>query len=191
MSQDGSTPWPQHDLELASKMAAATDAQLHHWMCDCAEHALAVCEPLCADTGYLCPPDPTPIEVKRRWLAGTATEDALADAQREAVCECYYGKSIELGAAVLGTAWYPGSGLTLPEDEAYAESMTHYPGALAAARDVMRQCVQAVRTFTYNARWKSEGSNLAAAAAQRAGDAERAWQRDHILSKGSQEHQLT
>lgn len=181
MRQDSDTRWPERDPELTARMEGASDAELHAWMCDCAEHALAVCEPLCADAGFSAPPDTTPIKVKRRWLEGLATEEELQDAQKAGVWECYWGKSIELGAALLGTAWYPGSGLTLPEDEEYAERMTYYPGALAAALDVMHECVNAVRSFVYGALWKRENSEPASKVVQQAIDSEQTWQRRHIL----------
>ncbi|MDI3289062.1 hypothetical protein [Polyangium sp. 15x6] len=174
--------WPDRDTELVARMAAAPDYLLHEWMCDCAEHALSVCDPLSVAAKYSMP-DPTPIEVKRSWLAGEADDDDLERAQIWGVQECYHGKPIALGAAVLGTAWYPGSGLALAEDEHYAESMTYYPSAFAAACDVMRECVKAVEAMALRATWKSGDRSSAGASSRQASEAERAWQRRRILSE--------
>lgn len=170
-------PWPDRDPELAALLAAAPDAALHALMCDCAEHALELCEPLYRAAGYTLLPDAEPIEVKRRWLAGECGEDELVAAQSGAVWCCYWGNPIALGAAVLGAAWHPGSGLALAEDEQYAESMTWYESAREAACDVMRESVKAVDGVAYRAAWRREDEGPAAEASRRARAAEEDWQR--------------
>jgi hypothetical protein len=105
----------------------------------------------------------------------SAAPATLADresAQSAAVFECYWGNPLELGAAVLGAAWYPGGGLVLAEDEHYAESMTHQPSAFAAACDVMRECVKAVALIAHRVAWNTEGKDAAAGAWRPARDAE-------------------
>ncbi|MDI1449529.1 SpoIIE family protein phosphatase [Polyangium sp. 6x1] len=174
--------WPGSDPELVARMAAAPDYLLHTWMCDCAEHALSVCDALAGAAGYGSMPEPTPIEVKRSWLAGEADDADLERAQYQAVPECYWGKPLALGAAVLGAAWYPGSGLALAEDEHYAESMSYYPSAFAAACDVMRECMKAVGDVAHRAALKSGDPSSAGEVWRRAREAEMAWQRSHILS---------
>lgn len=175
-------PWPERDPELMALLAAASEPWLHALMCDCAEHALAMCEPLYRAAGYTCLPDPEPIEVKREWLAGACDDGALGSAQSAAVWHCYWGNPIALGAAVLGAAWRPGCGLALAEDEEYAESMTWYERALDAACDVMREAVKAVDEVAFRAQRRSEEPGPAAEVGRRARAAEEAWQRQRAFA---------
>lgn len=174
--------WPERDVELMALLAAAPDPWLHALMCDCAEHALAVCEPLYRAAGYRFLPDPEPIAAKREWLAGACDEEALAGARAAAVWHCYWGNPIALGAAVLGAAWCPGGGLVLAEDEQYAESMTWYERALDAACDVLREAVKGVADVAYRAQWRREDPGPAGEAARRARAAEEAWQRQRAFA---------
>lgn len=137
------TEWPQCDAELVGRITAATETDCHRWMCACAEDTLGLCDTLHVAAGFALP-EPTTIELKRAWLAGSATDDDLACAQRYAVNDCYHGHCLALGAALLGCLWHPGSGASLSEDEHYAESMTWYPDARAALLDILRECWRAV-----------------------------------------------
>ncbi|MGC4115587.1 MAG: hypothetical protein QM765_13480 [Myxococcales bacterium] len=170
--------WPADDAELCALLAAASDRDLHAFMCDCAEHALAVCKPIHRAAGYSLFPPAEPLEVKRRWLRGEASDEELSGAQSGAVFYCYWGSILELGAAVLGAAWHPGGGLCLAEDEEYAESMTWHETAREAAADVMDQCVQAVVEVHVHLTWKKDEPRPAQEAAVRSREAEQAWQRD-------------
>ncbi|MEZ4328555.1 MAG: hypothetical protein R3B40_25250 [Polyangiales bacterium] len=172
--------WPHDDPQLMAQLATLSDALLHTLMCDCAEHALEVCAPIHRDAGFDLLPEREPIELKRSWLVGGCTDAELADAQQGAVWHCYWGNPIALGAAVLGAAWQPGSGLTLAEDEAYAEAMTWYDTTLAAAGDVLREAVRGVGDVVFGLRWRTDGPAAAPGAAEAARAAERAWQRERV-----------
>ncbi len=157
-----------------------SDVLLHALMCDCAEHALKVCTPIHRDAGFDLLPDREPIDKKRCWLAGACSNAELAEAQQGAVWHCYWGNPIALGAAVLGAAWQPGSGLALAEDEAYAESMTWYDTTLGAARDVMHEAVRGVGDVVFGLSWRTDGPSAAPDTAGAAREAERAWQRARV-----------
>ena len=175
--------WPDEELTALLKKAPAR--ALHELMCDCAAHALEVCEPIYRKAGFTLFPEEEPLAVKRRWLSGEASTDELASAQQGAVWHLYWGNPIHLGAAVLGAAWYPGGGLMLAEDEGYAESMTHYDSAAEAAMDVMREAVLAVHDLVYRSLYERDSANQEAAqAAQSAAEAEQRWQREHALFRG-------
>jgi hypothetical protein len=179
--------WPNSDPEITACLDAAPERALHELMCDCAAHALEVCEPIYQAAGYSSFPEEAPLEVKRRWLAGEATTDELEQAQSAAVWYCYWGSPIALGAAVLGAAWYPGSGLALAEDEQYAESMTYHDSAAEAARDVMNEAVKAVHEISHRAWWRRDATESekaeAAAAGLRASHEEERWQRDLVRTR--------
>ena len=175
-------PWPTRDAELTARLAAAPDRLLHRWMCECVEHAIETCLPLSQPAGYFLLPETTPIEVKRRWLAGEATDADLERAQYHGVKECYWGNPIALGAAILGVAWYPGSGIAVAEDEHYAESMTYHPSAAAAACDVMSECLEAVMDMALRACHEWEDRGAASEMFDRTADAERAWQRERFFA---------
>ncbi len=169
--------WPDEDAALCAVLASAPTEGLHELMCACAEHALAECAPWYRQAGYTLLPEAEPLEVKRRWLRGEATDEEVQKAQAGAVFHCYWGNPIALGAAVLGATWIPGSGLALAEDEHYAESMTWYPSAAEAAMDVLSESVIAVGEVRARAVWRREDPAPAAAARTQAESAEREWQR--------------
>jgi hypothetical protein len=179
--------WPDSDPELLALIEGASDQLLHELMCDCAAHALEVCEPLHRAADYTMFPEDSPLVVKRRWLAGEASTAELEEAQQAAVWYCYWGSPLALGAAVLGAAWYPGGGLSLAEDEHYAESMTWHDTAAEAIRDVMNEAVKAVGEVSYLALWRREGTEKEKAAAGeaslRAQRAEESWQKAQITSR--------
>ncbi|MCA9577756.1 MAG: hypothetical protein R3B40_31765 [Polyangiales bacterium] len=172
--------WPHDDPAVMAQLSTMSDAGLHALMCDCAEHALAVCAPIHRDAGFDLLPDHGPIDVKRSWLAGACSDAELTEAQQGAVWHCYWGNPIALGAAVLGAAWQPGSGLALAEDETYAEAMTWFDTALAAACDVMHEAVGGVGDVVFGLRWRADGPAVAPEAAEAARAAERAWQRERV-----------
>lgn len=165
-----------------AKVSAAPDRLLHVWMCECVEHVIASCEPWAEAAGYASLPETTPIEVKRAWLAGEATDGDLERAQYAGVRECYWGNPIALGAAILGVAWYPGSGIAVAEDEHYAEAMTYYDSAAAAALDVMQECLQALTDMVHRATYHGEDEAAARATLERVPEAERAWQKARFFA---------
>ncbi len=174
--------WPDEDATFCAQLASAPARGLHELMCACAEHALAECAPWYRQAGYTLLPESEPLEVKRRWLRGEATDEEVQQAQAGAVFHCYWGNPIALGAAVLGAAWIPGSGLALAEDEHYAESMTWYDSAAEAALDVLSECVTAVGEVRARAVWRREDPAPAGAARLEAENAEKAWQRERAAA---------
>ncbi|MCX4243550.1 hypothetical protein [Paraliomyxa miuraensis] len=180
MSTTPGLRWPDEDAELLARLATAPEARLHAWMCDAAEHAIDSCRAVARAAGHGLP-DPTPIEIKRRWLEGQATTEELRRAQADAVAECCHGSSRSLGAAVLGCAWHPGGGLELPEDERHAQRMTQHGSAFEATCSVLRQCIEAAGALSHRAAWSSVGPHVAAASARRAREQEQAWQVSHVL----------
>lgn len=179
MISDEDLHWPDNDPELMAKLVAAPDHLLHEWMCDCAEHAVAICEPLHFDAHYMMP-ETTPIEVKRLWLNGEVTDGDLERAQYRGAKECYYGNLVQLGAAILGTAWYPGSGIAVAEDEHYAESMTYYANAREALGDVMRECLKSVAETVHRAEYHA--GDYSPGMVHQTSEAEKQWQKQHILA---------
>jgi hypothetical protein len=125
-------------------------------------------------------PRPEPLEVKRRWLCGKASDEEVQQAQGGAVFFCYWGNPLALGAAILGAAWIPGSGLCLAEDEQYAESMTRYESAPEAAMAVLGECVLAVGDVHARAVWRREDPAPATQAWLIAESEEQDWQRTRV-----------
>lgn len=191
MISDEDLRWPENDAEIAAVLAAAPDYLRHEWMCDCAEHAVAVCEPLHCEAEYSMSAT-TPIEVKRDWLAGKADDGHLERAQYHGVFECYWGKSISLGAAILGAAWYPGSGISVAEDEHYAESMTYYANVREALGDVMRECLKAVTSMASDAVYNVQRDpDAASERGYCVCEDEKKWQKQHILSAWAKQGKVT
>lgn len=135
-------------------------------------------------------PETTPLEVKRRWLRGEATDSDLEEAQYGGVFYCYWGHSLSLGAAIIGSAWYPGSGIAVAEDEHYAERMTYYGHVREALGDVMRECLKSIVGAVYLIEYRAGNRTDSNGVVRRASEDEKQWQKQHILSSFARNDKL-